>query len=63
MGGCCAKRKGLGASVQTEEEAALGPAPSRPVYDENGEAIEQSPDASRRRLIKAREDDLPHWEW
>ena len=61
MGGCCAKRKGLGAVVQKEEEEELGPAPSRPVYDENGEPIEQSPGGSRRRLIRTPLEDLPRW--
>ena len=55
MGGCCPRR-----SVGEVSNELVGqPAPSRPVYDEAGEAVEQTPRGSRRRLNRTDPDQLP----
>ena len=54
--------KGADAVDLDHTQLAGMPAPSRPMYDEEGMAMEQSPGGSRRRLARTREEDLPQWE-
>ena len=55
MGACCPRRR-----IEEGSNELVGrPAPSRPMYDEAGEAVEQSPRGSRRRLNKTDPEQLP----